>query len=213
MIRDIHGYWCIFNNTYSRTSRAEGGGGGAFFENRKRFPDFGKKDPDCVHLWFPIQNVVLRVSRRKNSKMLKPRLPEKYLVARLHSGIILLAKRSILNIWQCSEDVCLNNCSVICTVTLSYVLHQAYTEFWIIQNSVYSGVCRRIETYSALLRHIHAYWSISEQFIPILFNYIQSYSELCVVAAYAEIWHIWSIQNPPRIASQRIFRTLSNLGK
>ena len=30
--------------------------------------------------------------------MLKPRLPEKYLVARLHSGIILLAKRSILNI-------------------------------------------------------------------------------------------------------------------
>ena len=41
-----------------------------FFENRKKCPDFGKKDPNCVHPWVesPIQNVVLRVSRRKSSR-------------------------------------------------------------------------------------------------------------------------------------------------
>ena len=43
----------------------------ALFENQKWRPDFGKKDLDCVHLWvkFSIQNILLGVSRRKNSKM------------------------------------------------------------------------------------------------------------------------------------------------
>ena len=43
----------------------------ALFENQKTCPDFGKKGPGCVHLWvkFSIQNVVLRISRRKISKM------------------------------------------------------------------------------------------------------------------------------------------------
>ena len=42
-----------------------------FFENQKKCPDFGKKGPDSVYLCpkFSIQNVVLRVSRRKNSKI------------------------------------------------------------------------------------------------------------------------------------------------
>ena len=37
----------------------------------KKCPDFGKKGPDSINHWvkFSIQNVVLRVSRRKNSKM------------------------------------------------------------------------------------------------------------------------------------------------
>ena len=41
----------------------------ALFENQKRWPDFGKIGFDCVHLCgkFLIQNVVLRVSRRKGS--------------------------------------------------------------------------------------------------------------------------------------------------
>ena len=41
-----------------------------FFENQKECPDFGKKCPDCVHplVKFAIQNVALRVSKRKNSK-------------------------------------------------------------------------------------------------------------------------------------------------
>ena len=42
-----------------------------FFENRKKCPDFGRKGPDCIHLWanFSTLNVFLRVSRRKNSKV------------------------------------------------------------------------------------------------------------------------------------------------
>ena len=41
------------------------------FENRKKCPDFGEKGPDCVHLWvkLSIQNVILRVCGRKNSKI------------------------------------------------------------------------------------------------------------------------------------------------
>ena len=40
------------------------------FENRKKCYDFGKKDPDCVHLWvtFSIQNVTLGESWRKTPK-------------------------------------------------------------------------------------------------------------------------------------------------
>ena len=42
-----------------------------FFENRKNGPDFGTKGPNCVHSWVEssIQNLVLRVSRRKSSKI------------------------------------------------------------------------------------------------------------------------------------------------
>ena len=43
---DIDAYSIIL--TVARLGRRVGGG--AFFENRKRFSDFGKKDPDCVHL-------------------------------------------------------------------------------------------------------------------------------------------------------------------
>ena len=41
-----------------------------FFENQKKVPWFEKKDPDSVQFWvkFSIRNVVLRVSRGKNSK-------------------------------------------------------------------------------------------------------------------------------------------------
>ena len=41
-----------------------------FFENKKKCPDFAEKDSDSVHLWvkYSIQNVVLRVSRRKSIK-------------------------------------------------------------------------------------------------------------------------------------------------
>ena len=47
--------------------------------------------------------------------------------------------------WTC---FCLNNSSVICTVTLCYVLHQTHSEFW------------HIQAYSALLSHIPTYWGI-----------------------------------------------------
>ena len=43
----------------------------ALFRNLKKYPDFEKKDPDCVHIWvkFSIENIVSRVSRRKNPIM------------------------------------------------------------------------------------------------------------------------------------------------
>ena len=44
----------------------------SLFWKSKKGPWFLKKGPDCVHLWvnFSIQDVVLRVSRRKNSSHL-----------------------------------------------------------------------------------------------------------------------------------------------
>ena len=41
------------------------------FKNRKKVPRFWKKGPNCVHPWVEssIQNVVLRVSRGKSSKI------------------------------------------------------------------------------------------------------------------------------------------------
>ena len=44
--------------------------------------------------------------------------------------------------------LCLDYCSLICTVTLCYVLHQTHSEFW------------HIQAYSELLRHIDACWGI-----------------------------------------------------
>ena len=122
-----------------------------FFEYRKKLSDFGKKAL-IVHLLvkFSLQNVVLRISWRKTRKCFNVRpfflvfltkclskcpnftkhlLPGRLMVAPLHSCINLFAKRSILNVWQCSEYVCLNNCSVVCTVTLCHVLHKSHLGF------------------------------------------------------------------------------------
>ena len=68
--------------------------------------------------------------------------------------------------------LCLGNWSVICTVTLCYVLHQIHSEFWYNQRSVFSGRYRHIQSYSALLRHIHAYWDIIKAYSE-LFRHIQ----------------------------------------
>ena len=42
-----------------------------FLENQKMSPDFGKKDPDSIHLWvkFSIRNVVSKVSRGNTPKI------------------------------------------------------------------------------------------------------------------------------------------------
>ena len=69
--------WCIENQTgtYIQSRRCvtrwKREASPSRVENRKNCPDFEKNNPDCVHFLvkFFIQNVVLRVSRRKNSKM------------------------------------------------------------------------------------------------------------------------------------------------
>ena len=57
-------------------------------------------------------------------------------------------------------------------MTFYYVLHLTHSEFWHIQHSVFSGIYRHIQSYSALLRHIHAYWDIIKAYSG-LFRHIQ----------------------------------------
>ena len=111
-----------------------------------------KKDRDWLHLWlkFSIQNVVLILSWKKIqnvslrgfflvfltkclsncSSSTKPPLPWKFLFVCLHSGIIRFAKRSILNVWQCSEYVPVS-------ITACYIVQWSYAMYCIrhIQNS------------------------------------------------------------------------------
>ena len=95
---------------------------------------------------------------------MKPPLAWKFLVMWLHSDI-LFAKCSTLNIWHCCEYACLDSCSVTCTVTSSYVLHQTHGEFWHIQFiQIYTGRFKHIQHFhnifkhtEELLRHIQAY--------------------------------------------------------
>ena len=135
----FQGYLGIFRDidAYSSTfTDAQQGGRGeastAVSENWKKCPGFRKKGPDCAHLWvkFSIQSVVLRVSRKKISKMLpcgvsfscvfdeclsKCSSSTNHLLqsfALKHfwlcicpQTLLFLQKRSILNVWQCCEYV------------------------------------------------------------------------------------------------------------
>ena len=67
--RNIDAYSATFTN--GKLGR-RGEASPFLFENRKKCPNFLKKGPDCVHLWvkFYIQNVVLKVPRRKISTIL-----------------------------------------------------------------------------------------------------------------------------------------------
>ena len=64
--------------------------------------------------------------------------------------------------------LCLDNCSVICAVTLCYVLHQTHSEFWHIQNSIYSYILRQIQGYSVCLRLSHACWGNAKAYSGLL---------------------------------------------
>ena len=106
-IRDIQGYWCKFSFTLGAQLMGKGEGFPCHFLNWKMCSDFGKRVPDCVHFGvkFSIQNVILRVSRRENvlkcpSSTKPPLLQNIY--DSVPAGIILFAKCSILDVWQCS---------------------------------------------------------------------------------------------------------------
>ena len=142
-------YSSIFKDTYAYSATLTDTQLG---EERGGFPFTfwkSKKGPDWVHLWdkFSIQNVVYKYLREKAPKFfpagplflllskksllkctsstthpppLPKSCPEKFLAIPLHSNIILFAKSSTLMF----DSVC----SVICTVTLCYVLHQTHSE-------------------------------------------------------------------------------------
>ena len=116
--------------------------------------------------------------------------------------------------WIC---LCLHNCLLICTVTLCYVLHQTHSEYWHIQNSIYSGIFKRIQEYLALLRHFHSDGGIVKTNSG-LFRYIQhsllllyinnlalfrvlayleqeAISKVCETYAYSEVFHSQSSRN------------------
>ena len=153
----IQGYWFIFSHIHRHVTRGEEGG----------LVCFGKKYPDSVHPWikFFFQNVVLRVSRRKKcfpagtfflvflkkclSSAIVPRnLPfrEKYLAAHLHSDIIFLAERYILNVWQNSEYVSVS-------ITAQYFVQWPYAELCLFKYmQVYSSILN-IKDYSRILKH------------------------------------------------------------
>ena len=63
-------------------------------------------------------------------------------------------------------------------------------------NTVFSGVGRHIQAYSALLRDIHSCWDI-----------IKAYSAPCVTLAYSQPWHILS---PGIFITGGLFKTLWN---
>ena len=127
--------------------------------------------------------------------------------------------------------LCLDNCSVICAITLCHVLHQAHS---------------KIQSWSALLRHIHAYWDIIYAYsslfstlssphihnLAVFWAYLKPCETLTrhiqkpTIGHYSAIFRTlynasirrnlaysesWNIQNPSIIASRRIFRTLSYL--
>ena len=117
--------------------------------------------------------------------------------------------------------ICLDNCSVICTMTLCYALYQTHSEFWHIQHSVFSGICRHIQLYSALLRHIdafHAYWHIIKAYSG-LFRHIQhpvwpSYIHnltICWALAYIELEAKPCETLTRHIQNPAIFRHIQNL--
>ena len=135
-----------------------------------------EKGPDCVRLWIicSIQNVVLILPRRKNSKIfpcraffswifdeiffwssLAPRIfpcPEKCMATYRHSGIILFAKPFTLSVWQCSKYA-----SVLIIaqefVQWLYVLHQTYSEFRTLFIQVYAGIFKHIQHYQVIFLH------------------------------------------------------------
>ena len=129
IFRDIDVYSATLTGTQLVRRRRETNP--ALFENLKKCPDFGKKGLDCIHLLveLSIQKAEIQnFSRRNIPKMFSveplflvvfpkclskppsstnppPFCPETFLVVHLHFGIILSAKCSILNVWQCSENV------------------------------------------------------------------------------------------------------------
>ena len=108
----------------------------ALFENKKKCPDCGKRGTDCVHHWvkFSTQNVVLRVSRRKNVKM-----------------------------FSCGDSLffVLTKCSSKCSSSTTIFIHiQAYSESCVqrlhMQKPVILGILEYSEPFnSCILTHMH----------------------------------------------------------
>ena len=135
-----------------------------FFENQKKcLPWLRKKGADYVYPWVKeLQNIFLwglfsfcfwqnvYQSTLYEAPQNLP-FPEKFLVAHLHSGIILFAKCSISNVWQCSKHN-----SIL--ITVQKFVEWAYAMYCIkhIQNfDIFRTLF--IQVYAGIFKHIHHY--------------------------------------------------------
>ena len=162
MFRHIQGYWFLFSHIHRRATREKRGGLPCPFWKVKTVLWPWKERPDCVHLWvqFSIQNVALRVFRRKKSKMFSCGasfscvFDEMFLkisgcaYALRHYSFCKTLYIKCLNVWQCSEYIYLNNWSVICTGTLC----TASDTFRIL---AYSALF--FQVYTDIFKHIQCY--------------------------------------------------------
>ena len=172
---DFQGYWWIFSHTHRRAAR------GRSFEHwvlKNIWVKFSIENIEGggASLWSLFflcfwQNVYRSALVPWNLPC-----PEKFLVACLHSGIVLFAKRSIFKVWQYSEYA-----SVSITTQNSFRI-QTHSEFWHIQHcsfQVYAGISNN---FSVIQRYIQRYgltsfdyflnaiFSLHAMFIFFLFN-------------------------------------------
>ena len=82
--------------------------------------------------------------------------------------------------------LCLDNCPVILTMTLLYVLHQTHSEFGHIYYCFILGIFRYIRSSSALLRDIHAYWVIFKAYSGI-------FNTMCNPRIFTT-WQYWALK-------------------
>ena len=84
--------------------------------------------------------------------------------------------------------LCLDDCSVICKVTLCYVLHQTYSEFWHIQHSVfqvYVDIFKHTRRYCGIFTHIETLWRHNQAFSAI-FSTLCNPRRFVLALAYLE---------------------------
>ena len=164
-------------------------------ENRKKCPDFGKKGPNCVHIWvtFSIQNVVSRVSRRKNSKIFHCR-----------ATFSCVFDEMFIKVSQTptTHPPTLPSKMFGCAPALTQAL-------FFLQNASDLMLCTasdhdifRILAYSALcfFRYIPA--------CSVILSIIQAYSGACIHLAYSQPCHILS---PDIFRTGGLFKTLENI--
>ena len=120
--------------------------------------------------------------------------PEKFLVAYLHEGIVLLAEYSILNVWQ----------STSVSIAAHWFVQWPYAMYWIryIQNSgMFSTVCLLLFFFRYMLAH------------SVVFSDIKAYSRnRDIIKAYLGLFrHIQHPVQPSHIHNLAIFWALAYL--
>ena len=108
----------------------------------------------------------------------------KFLVVQLHSGIIIFAKRSILNYWQCYEYFSLGNWSVNSDLMLCIVQDTSRIIL------AYSTLCFFIymSTYLIIFTHTYSLSRQSQEYLGI-FNTLCN-PQIFTIFPYSELWHI-----------------------